>query len=393
MKKKKVLFIMESLRIGGAEKSLLTILNLIDYRKYDVDLFLFRHGGEFFPLLPQEVNLLDESPAYRIFSDNRKLSPLNFLLKLDFPHFYHSLAWLVKALISRLKKEQLYIGWSNVKHFFPNLDQEYDTSIAFLERKTIYFNVDKVQAQTKIGFIHNDYHVYPYNDKLDRHYFKPYHKIATVSEHCKEVLIELFPEYADKFLVIKNMVSKPVIEELAREKITNYTLKKDCINLVSVGRLVRQKGFDYAIEICRKLTEDNIAINWYVIGEGEERKNLEELIKKYQLENKFFLVGSDTNPYKWMNEADIYVQPSRFEGFGITVAEAKVLNKAIIASQIPEFEELLANDKGLLATNIDDFVTNIKKLIKDENFKNKLINNLKKEETSLEELNKLYEIM
>lgn len=384
---------MESLRIGGAEKSLLTILNLLDYTKYEVDLFLFKHNGDFFPMIPSQVHLLEESKSYKIFSDNRKMSPLKFLTKLDFKKVYHSSIWLFQTLISKIKKEKLYIGWNHVKYFFDTIEKEYDTSIAFLERKTIYFNIDKVKSKNKIGFIHNDYSIYPYDDKLDRYYFKYYNKIATVSEHCKDVLIQIFPEYKDKFMVIKNMVSKELIKKLSQEKIINNKLDKNSIKIVSVGRLVKQKGFDQAIIICKKLVENNINIQWYIIGEGEERNHLESLIKGYQLENNIFLVGADTNPYKWINIADIYVQPSRFEGYGITVAEAKTLNKPIVASDIPEFRELLDNDKGLLSKNINDFVINIEKIINDKKLKTKLINNLKLEKITFEELEQLEKIM
>lgn len=395
MKKKKVLFIMETLRIGGAEKSLLTILNLIDYKKYDVDLYLFRHAGAFFPQIPKEVNLLPEDKNYKIFIENRKLSPLKYLRRLDLKRFYHSSIWLLKVLKSRMLKKKLFIGWEHVKNLFDTnrIEKEYDTAIAFLERKTIYFNIDKVKAKNKIGFIHNDYSVYPYDEKLDNYYFKHYDKIATVSEHCKEVLIDKFPKYKDKFLVIKNMVSKVMIQSLAKEKNIDYKIDKNYINIVSVGRLVKQKGFDKAIEICKKLLDDNQKVHWYIIGEGEEKNNLENLIKKYNLENNLFLIGADVNPYKWMNIADIYVQPSRFEGYGITVAEAKCLNKPIVASDIPEFRELLDNGKGLLASNIEEFAKQIEKLVNDNKLKNKMINILSNEENSLKELEKLYRIM
>lgn len=393
MKRKKILFVMESLNIGGAEKSLLTILNLINYDKYEVDLFLFNHTGAFMDMIPKQVNVLQINKNYRIFINNRKLSPFKFLLKADFKNTYYSSMWLINVLIAKLKKEKLYIGWKYIKHLFNDLEKEYDTSIAFLERKTIYFNVDKVKSKNKIGFIHNDYSIYSYDDKLDRKYFKYYNYIATVSDHCKEVLIDIFPEYKGKFIVIKNMISKDMILKLSKEEIENYEFDKDSINIVSVGRLVKQKGFDIAINICKRLVEKNINVKWYIVGEGEEQNTLTNSIKQNNLENNFFLVGSDTNPYKWMSIADIYVQPSRFEGYGITVAEAKALNKPIVASNIPEFEELLGSDRGLLASNEEDFTDKIIELISDSDLKNKLIYKLKNEKESLEELNKFYEVM
>lgn len=384
---------MESLQIGGAEKSLLTLLSLLDYDKYEVDLFLFEHKGEFLKLIPKKVNLLSSSKKYNIFSQNRKLSPIKFLLTGNFKCFYHSSIWLIKTLISKIKNQQLYIGWEHIKYMFDKLDKQYDTSISFLERKTIYYGVDKVISKKKIGFIHNDYSIYPYDKEMDEYYFKFYNNIATVSEHCKEVLIDKFPNYKDKFLVIKNMVSKSMIEKLSEEKITNYKINKNYINIVSVGRLVNQKGFDIAIEICKKLLEENFKIHWYIIGEGEERNNLEKLIKKYNLENNFFLVGADTNPYKWMNIADVYVQPSRFEGYGITVAEAKCLNKTIVASNIPEFRELLDDEKGLLANDISDFIEQVKKIYRNKALKDKFSKNPSNNKKNLVELEKLYNIL
>lgn len=390
-KKLKLLFVMESLGIGGAEKSLLTILSMLDYKKYDVDLFLFTHTGEFMNMIPKEVNLLSESKKYRTFYNNRKKSPLLFLKRKDYKSAYYSLKWLIGATFSKITNKKLYIGWNNVKHFFDELEIEYDTSIAFLERKTIYFNIEKVSSKNKIGFIHNDYSIYPYDEKLDRKYFKHYNHLATVSEHCKNVLINIFPEYQEKFLVIKNMVSSELINKLAKEKIQNYKIDKNYINIVSVGRLVEQKGFDIAIEICKKLCDDGLNIRWYIVGEGPEKENLIRKSKKLQIEQNFCLVGADTNPYKWMNIADIYVQTSRFEGYGITVAEAKCLCKPIVASNIPEFVELLLNNRGILCSNINEYVFAIKKIINHY----KKYNNIEKKDDSNkpEELKKLIQIL
>lgn len=396
MSKKKVLFIMESLGIGGAEKSLLTILNLLDYERYEVDLFLFSHTGDFINMIPKEVNLLEESENYKIFKQSRKLAPFRFLGKMKFKNFYHSSLYLVKCAICKLTGRKLYTGWKHVSNFFENIQKEYDTSVAFLERKTIYFNVDKVKSKNKIGFIHNDYSIYPYEDKLDRVYFKEYNHIATVSDHCKDVLMKIFPEYKEKFLVIKNMVSEQMIKKLAQEKIDGFVADDNVNNIVSVGRLVKQKGFDRAIEISKELVKRNIDFKWYIVGEGEERANLTNIINSNNLNEKIILVGADTNPYRWMNIADIYVQPSRFEGYGITVAEAMALGKKIIASNIPEFRELLGEGSESLANSEINFADIIEEKTKSRarisNFNEIYTVNLSLEENK-EELNKLYEVM
>lgn len=387
--KKKVLFVMESLRIGGAEKSLLTILSMFDTKQYDVDLCLFRHSGEFMDFLPECVHLLPLDEKFHLFDKSRKGAPFAYLKQGKLAEALHSVGYLAEAAVSKVAGKKLYIGWHHQKHFFQPIEQKYDVAIAFMERRSIYFVTDWVKADKKIGFIHNDYSVYPYDEKQDQRCFAAFDHIATVSEHCMEVLQEKFPLYRDKFLVIKNMVSPSVIRQMAQEDIGEFPVRQNALKIVSVGRLTRQKGFDNAIRICKKLCEKGMDVCWYIAGKGEQQPELERLIAEMQLENHMFLVGAQVNPYKWMQMCDVYVQPSRFEGFGITVAEAKVLGKKIVAADIPEFREQLSEyPYARLVSQIEEYCQGICELqnvtVDEKNLK---------EDTSNQELEKLYEIM
>ncbi len=392
--KKKILFVMESLRIGGAEKSLLTILSMLDYRQYEVDLFLFRTDGELMEFLPKEVNLLSPSENYKMFSENRKLAPFKFLKKLDVKLFYHSFLYLIKCLYYKMIGK-LYIGWEEVQWMFSEIGKEYDVSIAFLERKTIYFNIDKVKAIKKIGFIHNDYSVYEYDYKNDQYYFENYTNIATVSLHCRDVLCEIFPAYKEKFLVIKNMVSKDMINQMAEEELAIE--KKEKFRIVTVGRLVEQKGMDKAIDVCKMLVDNEYDVKWYVVGAGPEEETLKRKIAENNLQDRFILVGAQKNPYQWMKNCDVYVQPSRFEGFGITVCEAKALAKPIVTSDIPEFrEQIIDGWNGYLAKDDEMMYNRITEIIENKNeIRDKFIGNLEKDERieNREELEKFYEVI
>lgn len=389
--KKEILFIIDTMHIGGAEKSLITVLNLIDYSKYNVDLFLLRHEGEFLNQIPKEVNLLEEDKKYKIFAKNRKLSILKYFLKFDFKSSFYSLLWNIGVIISRIKKEKLFIGWKYIEKLLNKIEKEYDTSVAYLERKSIYFSIDKVNAKNKIGFIHNNYLDYPFDYELDKKYFSDLDTIATVSEYCKDSLTKTFPEYKDKIVVIENVILKKTIVDLAEEKIYNYNIKENVTNIVSVGRLTYQKGFDNAIRICKKLIDKNISINWYVVGEGEDRNKLEKMIKENNLEDVFFLVGKDLNPYKWMNIADIYVQPSRFEGKAITLEEAKKLNKVVITSLncIKDYN----SGEEILAKDIDDFTEKIIELINNKELKEKFIEKYRSNGDNIEEFEKLNKLL
>ena len=250
MPKKKILFIMPTLEIGGAEKSLITILNLLDYDRYDVDLFLISHKGEFMKMIPNKVNVLPEDKKYKYYKDNdKKIVPFKYLMRLDLMSAFFSIKWLIEAKISRVINKKLYMGWNNKRHFFNQLKTKYDVAISFLEIDTIYFNIDKVWAKKRIGFIHCDYSKYSYDYKLDKRYFKRYNYIATVSEDCKKVLTNIFPEYKEKFLVIKNMIMPEISNNLSKEQILNFKKEKDELIITSVGRLVIQKGYDIAAEI------------------------------------------------------------------------------------------------------------------------------------------------
>ena len=142
---------------------------------------------------------------------------------------------------------------------------------------------------------------------------------------------------------------------MSEEPISNFNKDPNTLYLVSVGRLTPQKGFDTAIGICKELIDTGQNVKWYIVGEGEQRKELEKKIVENNLENNFILVGADVNPYRWIKMCDVYVQPSRFEGYGITVAEAKTMNKKIVASDIPEFEELLGDYSNGITAEYENF--------------------------------------
>lgn len=366
MQKEKILFVMESLRIGGAEKSLLTLLSKLDYGQYEVELFLFRHDGELMKFLPKQVRLLPEDAKYHIFDANRKAAPWRYLSQGDLLRAWHSLCYLIGCVWQRVTHRTLYIGWNHVRYHFSATNLTADVAVAYLERKCVYFTANFVKAERKIAFIHNDYSVYPYDEALDTHFFADYQKIATVSEHCRQVLVSKFPQYSDKFTVVPNMISAQTIQMMAKERQPNLeSTGGHSLTIVTVGRLVEQKGYDRAVRICEQLVKKQINVLWIAVGDGPEHDKLQEEINDLNLQEHFILAGAYDNPYPWMQAADIYVQPSRFEGFGITVAEAKVLNKRIVCSNIPEFHEQLHNyPNALFADGEESFVNAILKAAK-----------------------------
>ena len=381
---KKILFIMNNLNCGGAEKALVSLLKTIDYSKYEVDLLLFKQEGIFLKQVPKQVNILPEPFGYKYYD----MSVINATIELTKNgKILDAIRRLRAFFIYKSEKDTYRCGqkvWPYISKMFGKLDKKYDVAIGYLENNPIYYCIDNVYADKKIGFIHNDYDKLGLNPIGDRAYFNKLDNIVTVSEECAEVLKQRFPEYKEKVRVMYNIVSPSIINDMAKEKIE---LNNAEINLVTIGRLNYQKGYDMAIEACKKLIEKGYDIKWNILGEGKERVNLENLIKKYNLEDRFILLGIRENPYPYILNADIYVQTSRFEGKSIAIDEAKILNKPILVTNFSTVKDQISDGKEgvIVDMNVDSIVIGLETLIKDKSLRDKFTKNLSTEKLGTEQ--------
>ncbi len=188
---KKILFVMESLRIGGAEKSLVTILSLLDKNKYDISLYLFRQEGVFMNQIPKGITVIPISHE-DLLQKNFKTDWITYLLKGKFKRSFYSLKWLVNCFISKyIKHKEEYIGWEISSHLYSDIPGAYDVAIGFMEKKSTYFVVDHVKAKKKIAFMHTDYDAIPHDIKLDEKYYKKLDYLVAVSEHTKDTMLQI----------------------------------------------------------------------------------------------------------------------------------------------------------------------------------------------------------
>lgn len=380
--KKKILFVMENLRIGGAEKSLVTLLSHLDYDKYEVDLFLFRKQGDFIELLPDQVNILEAPRDFQDYILNPRKSIKCLLKRKKIKLLLYKSVEILNIIFYRYIFNKEYIGWSFIKKNSTTIESEYEVAVGFLEKKSIYFVIDRVNAKRKIGWIHTDYSKIDFNSKLDNKYYSQLDKIVTVSDSCKKAFLNIFPSLKSKTTIIENFISPKLIWELATDSSFNLLSPTNGISIVTVARLTKAKNLEIIIDVMKVLTK-YYHIKWYIIGEGELKETLQNKININGLGDNIILTGGTINPYVYMHQADIYVQTSIWEGFGITVAEAKSLYKPIIVSAIPEFANQIKNyNTGLIYKDKTDLVTKIEQLIKDNDLKQKLISNLQLEQSN-----------
>lgn len=396
--KKKILIASFDLAIGGVERSLIGLLSHIDYNKYDVDLMLFKHEGEFFPYLPQGPNLLPEIPTYTTFR-----MPIGQIAKEG--HFLVALsrtvAKYVGSFYGNIKKavEPGYLviqyGWEMASPLLPKINKEYDVAIGFLWPH--HFIADKVKARKKIGWIHTDYSNIYINKKLDEKMWNKMDSIVAVSEECSNTFIDIFPRLKHKTIVIENILSPTLIRKQAQENIFEIVNRKNGrTKLLTVGRFSHAKGLDLAIKACRELVDKGFEVEWYVVGYGSLENELKELINRLDLNDRFFLLGKKTNPYPYIKSCDIYVQPSRYEGKAVTIREAQILGKPVVITNFPTAKSQAIDGYDAIITDqgIKGIVEGIKRLIVDQNLRKKLVSNVTLNDYGNEkEIEKLYRLI
>lgn len=395
--KKNLLFVMPSLCAGGGEKSLVNLLSQIDYDLYNVDLFLLNHDGIFMDFVPKEVRVLSLPDVYHVFTLPLFQSIMKLFFKGNISLAYNRAMFAINNRRAKNTAIREQYSWKYFSKSLHQIERKYDAAIGFLEKTSTYFCVDKVKASKKIGWVHIDYDKLGMDPIFDASYFKELDSIVTVSEECANILKDRFPGEKNKVDVIYNIVSPTMINKMANQASTNvYDKKGDDIIILSIGRLHYQKGFEMAIAACRKLIDKGYNVQWNVIGEGDEREKLTNLIKENHLENHFKLLGLKSNPYPYIKQADIYVQTSRFEGKSIAIDEAKILNKPIVVTNFSTAKDQINDgiDGLIVEMNPDEVVEGIERLINDSSLKRKLINNLSQLKLGTEEeIEKLYKLL
>jgi glycosyltransferase involved in cell wall biosynthesis len=392
--KKKLLFVIDSLDCAGAEKSLVTLLGLLDYSKYDVDLVLFAHGKTLQSLVPDEVTIIEPFP-YTIFTTQ----PLAHSLKTVWrqPHFLWSrLSYSLKLRSGEhdnIKKARLY--WESASRAIKELPNTYDTAIAYAQGVPTFFVSDKVKARQKYAWVNVSYRLTGKEKTFQRKHYDQFNKIVAVSAMTKDIFLENYPDICEKMTVIHDINNPEMISQMA-ELDGGYSDEFTGLRLLTIGRLARQKGYDMALEACKKLKENGIHFKWYVLGKGPLQEEIEAAIKEYKLEEHFILLGVKANPYPYIKQADLYVQTSRFEGFGIALAEARMLNTPVVTTRFDAvFTQMVDGKNGLVVDMGSDAIfKGIMTLIQDEQLTEAIKEYQSQEKKgNIEEIEKVYALI
>ena len=381
------------MEVGGVERSLISMLSQFDYSSHKVDLMLCSHTGEFMSMLPPSPQLLEESSFYKTFrmSIRQTISSGNYLIGMG------RLIAKCKANLSRSTEKgykQMQYMWKYALPFLPMCTKEYDVAISYLWPH--YYVAEKVNAEKKIAWIHTDFSNIDTDIEIDLDMWSKFHNIVAVSEDCKNSFIIKYPQLKSRVIVIENIMAPNIVRSLAEEKIANPMDKEKRFKLVTVGRLTHAKGIDNAVLALKTLKESGYDVVWYVVGYGGDEAKIRSLIKDNNLENSFILLGKQINPYPYMKKADLYVQPSRYEGKAVTVGEAQILGRPVLITNFHTAKSQLDNgfDGHICEMSIEGITEGIIKLYEDDYYRNSLSNNCTTTDYSnSEEIEKLYKLI
>ena len=392
--KKKILFVINSLGCGGAEKSLVSLLPLIDYSKYEVDLQMFNPTGMFLELLPNEINILPKLDYYKFLN-------LNIYQKLKTLKIKYIISFLTTSISLRInnKKKKFHdseVFWKHSHKSISNSDIKYDIAIAWGQGNPTHYVAEKVQSDKKLAWINADYISTGHNMYFDKPFYDSYEKIVSVSNQLEKQLQKEFPKLKHKLTTVLDIQNSDLINKMSKLKTIDINKADKKLSIVTVGRMVQLKGYDLAVEAGKILKENNIDFEWYFVGDGPERESIKNKIKEYGLENNIFVLGAKSNPYPYIKSADIYVQPSLYEGYCLTLAEARILNKPIVTTNFDVVKEQITNEKNglIVSINSNSIADGIKRLINDNDLRAQLVDNLKKEKKgNIEEMEKFYRLI
>lgn len=374
--KKKVLIAVHQLNLGGVQKALISALNAIDYSKNDVTLYIRKNRTDLLDLVNTNVsNIIINEDNTKYY---RKPYAVFLLLKLK-------LASVLGKDTSKINQKlnnyivELQMKYEKEHYFFVNT--EYDVAVSYIQSHTAKFVSENIKAKRKIMFYHgstDEFH------EVNESAMQEYKTIYCVSRGALESISKCYPEFSDKMDYIENYVDYKAIRKNAEGFIPDYPKNK--LILCSCGRITPVKGYDLAVKVAEILKENNIDFKWYFVGDGTERAKIEEMIASKKLNDNIVITGLKENPYPYMKNCDIYVQPSYEEAHPLSIIEAQMLCKVVVSTATAGGKSIITDEKnGIIAEiNPESLAEKIQYILENKELKNKIINTLEQKDYSKE---------
>lgn len=359
-----IAIVMPDMELGGAERSLLTFIEMFKEKNVSISLLLFHRTGTLLSYVPDWVTVVELPEVGRLDSLRKKI--LNFLVRCGLSRFFDILKYFYHLVGSEV----------NFGKKYNNID--YDVVVAYKDGTATWF-ARNISAKVKIAFFHTDFIRAGYNSIKEEKVYDNFEQIYCVSSAAKRSFVQALPSLAEKISVFYTIIDQKKLYSLAKFG-PKFLDDFNGIRILTVGRLSHEKGLNKAIKALALLKMHGYSVRWYIVGDGCEKSNLIKLISANHLQDDFIFLGEVENPYRLMADCDIYVQPSNYEGYCLAIAEARALCCPIVACDFSGAREQIVDKEtgiitGMSAENLYD---GISELIRDTQLREKIKNNLKK---------------
>lgn len=335
---KKILFVIDSLNCGGAEKSLLALLSALDSTKYEKHLWILNQGGVFDKIVPGDV-IVEKQPEY----NKMQLYALR-IGQLIF-------SYRIRHNKKKCHNAELY--WKSCGRFIKGLKQQYDIAVAYQQGVPTYIVATKISAKKKLAWINVDIKKGGYNIKYNVSFYNKMLWIVCVSDLLESIVRNIMPQFVNRIRCVYDIVSPDLVRDLSKGDVPELKDKPSGrLVLTTVARMATQKNYPLAIQTASLLRQRGVDFTWLFVGNGPNLWQIRRLIKKNGLTDCVYALGLRTNPYPYINACDIYVQTSSYEGFGLTIAEAKILCKPIVSTDFEVVHNQLKDGVNGLITSM-----------------------------------------
>jgi len=344
-----LLFMIDTLEGGGAQKILLYLLEHLDRTKFAVSLLVLEKKENSPFVLPEDVNV-----TYAFGQGGKRSAGL----------------WsLYRGFRTRLSL-RLFRKYPSCFSCLVGIPERYDIGISFCEGlNTPLLWTKKKQFQTRVSWIHTDLQRHWPQEKRVRflQHMAVLDGLFFVSNDSKRAFQACLPDphsLDSKLKVVYNPIDSTAIRKQAEPAI-NPT-KRAPLQVLAIGRLSEEKRFDRLLNVHRRLLEAGLVHELLLLGEGDQRPQLEEQIRSLQIASSCELLGF-RNPYPYLSQTDVLALTSDYEGMPLVICEAMVLCKPIVATRITGTGELLEDGKyGLLVECSEEALyQGLKKMLED----------------------------
>lgn len=358
MSKKKILFAVQNLNIGGIQKSFINLVNkLYASGEYDITVFAFT-GGELQKKMPENIPVYYGNKILRLTAD-----PLADVKKRG---------RLIDTAIRIFAAAAAKTLGANIifKFCFKKQKAKYDIAVSYFNdaakgafnKGTNQFIADYTNADNKIAFIHTDPVLGGFNKEYCKKIYKPFDRIICVSDAVREKFNAMLPEYAAKTETMHNVFDEEEIKTLAYEF---EPFEKSGFDIVTVARVDNaSKRIDGIINICYQLKKRGVTdFKWRIIGDGPDMKNNIELANNLGVADIVIFEGEKSNPYPYIRKSDLFALFSAYEGYPLVIGEAMILKTPVLTTHYAAAYEQIPHESGTVAGTDSEFCKELYKLI------------------------------